>query len=406
MEIFTAMGEEVARRWDAAHGEEQAFAAIAEQVLGEQAPHTRASIDEVFDWVLFAPSPPRQQHRLFGQPPLNLYVGSGFYIEANVWLDGSTSIHEHRFSGAFTMLAGRSLHARYRFDEDERVNAYLRLGRMSLLDAEILAVGEVRRIESGGRFIHAARHLDRPSVSLVIRTDIDPEARPQLDYFPPSVAADPRPDREPLRTRLDLLDALAEVDADRHCQVVLRMLETENRYVVYRVLATAFPRLSKNGNWAKVEEHAACRHGAFIQRLLPSLRETVRRDAVHARRTQVRDERARLLLALLTSLPHRPALLDVVRKLMPGHDPEEWILDGILLLADAGALGMKLDAISYEILRCLMQGRAIGEVMRHLERQFPAARIPSRAAEVELAVANLRASPVLEPLFTAGDPTP
>jgi hypothetical protein len=38
----------------------------------------------------------------------------GTRIEALFWVDGTTSIHQHSFSGAFQVLAGKSIHSRYR----------------------------------------------------------------------------------------------------------------------------------------------------------------------------------------------------------------------------------------------------------------------------------------------------
>lgn len=403
MEIFAAMGAAVERRWDAAGSDERAFAALAEALLVEHAPHAHVSLSALWEWVLFAPALPPQRRRPFGQPPIDVFVGAGFRIEANVWRDVTTTIHQHRFSGAFCMLAGESLHVRHRFEEEERINAHLRLGRLSLLDAEILAPGQVRRIESGDRLIHCALHLDRPSVSIVIRTETDVEAGPQLDYLPPFVAVDPRADPEPLRTRLDLLDTLAVTDPERHLVALERLLASSGRHVAARLLSRAFPRLGHTEAWARVEAGAASRHGAFVHRLCTSLREANRQEALIKRRNQSTDARVRLLLALLTALPSRSAIYRVIQQREPGQDPEEWVVAGVVLLSEAGLLGLTLDAISTSILRCLLRDWSLGETVTFLDERFPGAAIRSREVEVERACQNLRCSPVLKPLFIAGD---
>lgn len=395
------MGEAVARRWDATDGDTRAFATLAEAVLVEHAPHLGASFTDLVDWALFAPSLPPQKYRSFGQPPLNLHVGAGFHIEANVWLDAITTVHRHAFSGAFCMLVGRSLHTRYRFSEEERINAHLRLGQLSLIDAEILAPGCVRRIEPGDGLTHSALHLDRPSVSIVIRTEGDIEAGPQLNHLPPSVAVDARIEREPLRTRLELLDALAVAAPERHFPTLIRMLDTDNRYVVYRVLERAFRRIGQTERWPPIEALAIRRHGTFVDRVCASLREEHRQDSLVARRARVPDERLRLLLALLTVLPSRDAIYRVVREHEPALAPEDWVLTVVAQLAEAGALGIPLDPISLEILRCLLRGCSLEEMVPTLVARFPTAAIGSRLAEVDRAAANLRRSPVLQPLFVA-----
>jgi len=399
MEIFAAMGASVEQRWNAAHRDERAFGALAEDVLTEHMPRVRATLSDLWDWALFAPALPPQRKRPFGQPPIDLFVGEHFRIEANVWLDVTTTIHQHRFSGAFCMFAGESLHTRHRFLEEERVNAHLRLGRVSLLDAEVLAPGQVRRIDPGDQLIHSALHLDRPSVSIVIRTETDAEAGPQLDYLPPFLAATPIPDHEPLRMRLDVLDTLAAVEPERHLDALKRMLDTDNRYTVYRLLSRAFSRIGHKERWKHVEEHAAARHGAFIHHVCASLRETTRQNALIVQRNRLADRRLRLLLALLTSLPSQDAIHRVIRQRENAEDPEAWLLANLARLSEAGALGLSLDPISLALLRCLLRDHSRDELMNDLDERFPEAAIRSREAEVELACENLRRLPALAPLF-------
>jgi hypothetical protein len=54
-----------------------------------------------------------------------------------------------------------------------------------------MRTGDVRQILSGDRFIHSLFHLDRPSVTMVVRTKHDSGTDPQYSYFPPGIAYDP-----------------------------------------------------------------------------------------------------------------------------------------------------------------------------------------------------------------------
>ncbi|MFN2514442.1 MAG: hypothetical protein ABR568_23900, partial [Pyrinomonadaceae bacterium] len=44
----------------------------------------------------------------FGNPPITLFAGPRFHIDVYYWLDGTTSIHQHSFTGAFQVLLGSS----------------------------------------------------------------------------------------------------------------------------------------------------------------------------------------------------------------------------------------------------------------------------------------------------------
>lgn len=64
----------------------------------------------------------------------------------------------------------------------------LSMGRTNFLNSELLRRGDVRTIHSGGRLIHALFHLDRPSVSLVVRTFNLDKGQPQYYYSRPYLA--------------------------------------------------------------------------------------------------------------------------------------------------------------------------------------------------------------------------
>jgi hypothetical protein len=105
------------------------------------------------------------------------------------------------------------------------------------------------------------------------------------------------------------------------------------------------------------------------------------------------------VLALLTAVPDRSAIYRVVQQREPAQDPEEWVVAAVTRLAEAGMLGLALDALSISILRCLLRDQCLEETVALLDVRFPGAAIWSREAEVERARQNLRSS-LLKPLFT------
>jgi hypothetical protein len=117
---------------------------------------------------------PRQSNPAdsFGQPPLIMYDEGDFFVQALTWMDGSTAVHEHGFAGAFMVLQGASLHIEHHFDEAERMaDDFILVGDLSQARPEVLRPGDVRPIEVGGDFIHALFHLEKPTVTMVIRNE-------------------------------------------------------------------------------------------------------------------------------------------------------------------------------------------------------------------------------------------
>src|SRR5262249_38085080 len=142
----------------------------------------------------------------FGQPPVTLYRARDFYISALYWLEGTTDIHEHGFSGAFRVLEGSSIHAVYDFSRPATITPRLAYGHLLLSEAELLRKGATRRIQLGGEFIHSLFHLDSPSVTIVVRTGR--EGLRQNSYCRPGVAFDPLFDDPALQRRMLALETM------------------------------------------------------------------------------------------------------------------------------------------------------------------------------------------------------
>ena len=127
----------------------------------------------------------------FGNPPITTYVGPRFFIDVYYWLDGTTTIHQHSFSGAFEVLLGGSVHSRYRFAKEREINPHFLVGQIEFNDVSLLSQGDIREIDSGSQFIHSLFHLDRPSVTITVRTYKAPGAPVQYSYLKPFLAVNP-----------------------------------------------------------------------------------------------------------------------------------------------------------------------------------------------------------------------
>jgi len=80
------------------------------------------------------------------------------------------------------VLTGSSINAEYVFSNITKINHHFYLGELSSPVVRKLTQGTVETIYSGKRFIHAAFHLEKPTVSIVVRSHQDDDAMPQFEY--------------------------------------------------------------------------------------------------------------------------------------------------------------------------------------------------------------------------------
>ncbi|MCA9666706.1 MAG: hypothetical protein KC503_14000 [Myxococcales bacterium] len=340
------LGRRIGEAWARTSRDEAAFAALSHEAVTRAEPWRTLSVEALAEAALEHDRVPVQTRfsEQFGEPSVVLFRGESFTIEVLFWVDGLVSIHQHRFSGAFCVLAGSSIHCRYRFAEARRVNAWLRLGALELAHAELLARGAVRPIPSGPDLIHSTFHLDRPTITLVVRTDADIESGAQLEYRRPSVAIDPRALTPQQQKRLELLQTLRAVRSDLYWPMVERVLAQGDLAEAYLLLHESRASLDDAG-CQRILALARDVHGEALDGFVPSLADGDRvRSAMWLRRATDDDE-LRFFLALLLQVPSRAAILEMVGERYPGVDPVErvvaWVerieVDGAPLIERAAA---------------------------------------------------------------------
>lgn len=238
---FDAVGASLERAWSGADRDEERFAdlaAVALQGLAE-----RFELDAFFDAVL-DPSKPGRQHLAptgaFGQPGFTAFHGEGFVLEVYVWANSLSAIHNHPFCGAFTVLHGHSVQARYTTSRPARAG-----GRGQLLDVHLQALervqtGEVHKF-SLRRYplIHALIHIPIPTVSMVARTV---RTEGYLRYLPPSIALPMETLPEPAARRVALLETLVHIEQPGAIERVCGALRSADFETAVHLLSTTWPR--------------------------------------------------------------------------------------------------------------------------------------------------------------------
>jgi hypothetical protein len=368
VEPFTAIGRELSERWAQADLDERRFPALAVEVLEQARVHERCSQREVLRWVARTPLLPRQQELGFGQPPLTLYRDERIYIEALFWLDSTTTIHQHSFSGAFCVLEGSSVHATYAFRETQRFNEQLALGELRETGVELLKPGQVRPIAAGREFIHALFHLDHPTLSLVARTLQAPAHPIQYSYYPPGLALDGFWQPDGLARRLRVLDMLLESAHPELAPFAEAFAEGADATALTLLLLRLNAHHRGAALVAPLLDRARGRHGALAAALTGVLTRDRKRLLLMFRRGEVTKPDLRFMLALLLNVTGRARILALVGERYPDRDPVQTVMGWLREMHETptengNALGVDLDPEAFWVVEGLLEGKSEGEIV-------------------------------------------
>jgi ribosomal protein L16 Arg81 hydroxylase len=403
---FEELGSRVQDLWLAKHFDERAFPEVAMKALEEMPPRERTNHVDIARHGLLATAIPRQHdlEATFGEPPLTLFHGQDFHVEALFWIDGLVSIHQHSFSGAFHVLEGSSIHCEYTFAQRERINARMLLGDVTLKGAELLKAGDSRPIPGGRQFAHATYHMDRPTVTIVVRTVSEPENRPQYTYRRPCLALAPQEMQARTMRRLQLLRMLHRANQAEHDDLSCHLITQSDILTTFLVLEQYFQIIQDDGRRERVVAAARLKHGRIVDEVvLPVLAED---DRIRLVRTRVTSPEHSFLRSLLLNVPDRPSILKIVRERHPARDAVEVLLEligGFLVDETTGKSrnGAGLDDVSRRMVRGLLEGRRIEETLADFREVYGSDQVVRHEAAIREFVAALRRSKLLAPLFSS-----
>jgi hypothetical protein len=293
------------------------FPEIARAALDERPPAKQVDLAAVLRDFLLSEEQPSQTESDFGEPELVVYSHPRFYIQLLFWLDGTTAIHQHEFSGAFHVMHGSSIHAHYEFDKAHSVTPYLRVGTVRVKNIDLLDSGRTVPIVSGQRTVHSLFHLDSPSVTVVVRTQHDPGTGPQFNYLPPHIAIDPHFSDTLMVRRKQLLDVLEHAEDAGYVGLVTEMIADLDFERGFSVLRHCMGYLQQLDQWAPVLGSFKKKHAAIAAGVEATLKEEVRRHVIKGLRGSIIEPEHRFFLALLMNAPSRADLLALVTKRFP-----------------------------------------------------------------------------------------
>jgi len=345
--FFEKLGQTVLERWRQQNFSLEAFPELARIALDEAPPSHHVNVEEMMQEFLSNDAQPFQSQSGFGQPELVAFNDSRFYIQILFWLEGTTEIHQHEFSGAFHVMQGSSVHSEFEFEEAHVITPHIRTGALKVKDIELLEKGRTIPITSGRECIHSLFHLDTPSVTVVVRTHHDPGTGPQYNYLPPHVAVDPMQADALTTRRMQLLDVLEALDDLSYVKQVKGMVESLDFERGFHTLRYSMGRLEHFGEWDATLTLFEKKHGDLAKGVPETLAECRRRDAISQLRYHISHPEHRFFLALLMNVQSREAIEGLILKRFPDQSADERILAWLLELIEPTEFGLTLLDFSF-----------------------------------------------------------
>lgn len=343
---FKRLGDDVLREWKSANFSLEKFPSIAQTLVDARPPQKHVKLARLIREFLTNDDQPLQSQSGFGQPEIIAYDHPRFYIQLLFWMDGTTDIHQHEFSGVFHVLHGSSIHAHYDFDNAQSITPHLRVGDVRMKNIELLETGRTTPIISGKSCIHSLFHLDTPSVTMVVRTQHDPGTGPQFNYLPPHVAMDPMHSDTLTMRRKQLLDVMEQTGDPDYATIVSKMIADLDFERGFFILQSTMAHLRDLDEWSRALKIFEQKHGKLAKGIGATLDEGIRRDLIKELRGPINDPEHRFFLALLMNVTARKDLLRLVKQRFPGDHPADIVLRWCAELSGESDFGIEiLDAL-------------------------------------------------------------
>ncbi|MBG7608079.1 MAG: hypothetical protein IZT59_08650 [Verrucomicrobia bacterium] len=323
---FEKLGRTVLERWRQQNFSLEVFPELARIAIDEAPPSENVDIEEMIHEFLANDEQPFQSESGFGQPELVAFNDTRFYIQILFWMEGTTEIHQHEFSGAFHVMQGSSVHSEFDFVGARSVTPHIRIGDLRMKQIDLLETGRTIPITSGRECIHSLFHLDTPSVTVVIRTHHDPGTGPQYNYLPPHIAINPLHADALTTRRKQLLDVLETLDHASYAKLVNEMVESLDFERGFNILRHAMAHLQVLDEWEPVLAIFQKRHGQLAKGVSDTLAECLRRETITQMRYHIENPDHRFFLALLMNVQNRTDIHALITERFPDQSPIETIL--------------------------------------------------------------------------------
>lgn len=306
-EYVEQLAERLTVKWAAVGYDDDAFPTIAAEELEGHPPARIFNRNDLLSWLADAKNLPYQPDHddHFGQPHVTLWWSCRFQIDALFWYSATADAHQHKFSGAFSVVDGKSVQTTYTCVERARLSSKIILATVAKERVELLDVGDVRPIGRDRRLVHSLFHLDAPTITLLVKSSPTESGEPEYVYCPPALVFDPVP--SPIgRKQLQALESLLRMqtdDVERYATLLVSGFDSHTALLVLIRLCTA---AIDSAALERVVRAAHARYPAIAEAVLQGVDGERRRKTLLHIRQQIHDPDSRLLLFLCGTGVPRP----------------------------------------------------------------------------------------------------
>lgn len=305
--------------WDRVSKRYREFPKVACDVLAAHTPPDELGFWAVMGSTVNSSELCRQvdKEATFGDPPITVFRARDFYIDVLVWMDGSTSIHQHGFGGAFRVLRGASLHSTYGFEERDRVTHRLARGDLSVHKSEVLREGATVAISPGQEgLIHGLYHIYPASMTIVARTYGEDCGSPQFNYLRPGIAYDPGAIDHELQRRLLVIRAANEVSHERSLALACGLVRKGDVWEGFEICRQWLAMIGLDG-FEELSEQFLDRNPEWDTEFAAAFRACAKEARLSRLRKHAANEEEGIVLAVMLHLGRISADSTLLAELLP-----------------------------------------------------------------------------------------
>ena len=202
-------------------------------------------------------------------------------------------------------------------------------------------LGAIRRIDPGEAFIHALFHLERPTVTIVVRSGATDLPFPQYAYLRPGLGWNNNWEDRSWFRRLQSIHSSLRLDPTGSRRMV-RDLVVDGATLWEAFLIVEY--WCRTHGWddfaGDLVDGLASRNESMSRLLAPAFAQEVRTRRILTRRGMLHSLHHRTLLALLANLPDAESITATLQQLFPGQEPTALLLDWVEELSAPGVRGV------------------------------------------------------------------
>jgi len=398
LEVLDDLADRIHSRWSAVNFDEALFAELSAAALRETELSSRISGAEIVS-SLIAPWRSTDNLSTHGSSAVvPLLSSTHFEIRAHLWVDEIGSPHQHGWAGAYQVIEGSSLQTRLTFHQLERIRRGFHLGELETHSIGMLKPGDTVAVEPGREMIHALWHIDRPAVSISVRTKQHTDRT--MDCLRPGLAYEAQSQDVDSEMRNRCLAFLARFDDSAYQDQLKQLVSHADLPTTFFALRQAYLELEpvSEGVLATARSH----HGDLFPIVERSLEDLSRLRTFTHLRSQVREPEARLFLGLLYMAQDREAIRTFLTRYRPDVDLSDAMGEYLAnLLIRQQQEGEGLPAGLPRALGQIASGVGLKNALEELEATSASDQLPRLAELVRNAHGQMQKSVVFSPLFAS-----